>query len=183
MRCAWIKPTLVRSSLARLSLTAALMLAACSQSDTKANARAMEAYQASLDAQASANLKAGQAYLATIAKQPGMVMLPSGVMYKLISRAPNSGPQPTVDDTVTINYEGRLIDGTVFDSSYARHEPASFPLNRLIPAWQQAIPQMHVGDEIMLYVPSSEGYGERDMGEIPPNSALVFHIQLLGIPK
>lgn len=178
MPSAWIKPAATRAS-----LVLAVMLAACSQSDSSANAKAMEAYQASLDAAASANLKAGQAYLAKIAQQPGIVTLPSGVMYKVISRSPEPGPQPTIDDTVTINYEGKLIDGTVFDSSYARHQPATFPLNRLIPAWQEAIPQMHVGDEIMLYVPSSQGYGERDMGEIPPNSALVFHIQLLGIPK
>lgn len=178
MRYAWIKTIPSRSP-----LILALMLAACSQSDSSANAKAMADYQASIDAAAAANLKTGEAYLATIAKQPGIVKLPTGVMYKLISRAPTPGPQPTVDDTVTINYEGKLVDGTVFDSSYARHEPATFPLNRLVPAWQQAIPQMHVGDEIMLYVPSSQGYGERDMGEIPPNSALIFHIQLLGIAK
>ncbi|MDI7775583.1 FKBP-type peptidyl-prolyl cis-trans isomerase [Asticcacaulis sp. EMRT-3] len=179
MRYAWIKKTLLPSP-----LFLALALTACGQAmDKSANAQAMDAYEASVDAAAAANLKTGQAFLANIAKQPGVVKLPSGVMYKIISRSPNPGPQPTIDDTVTINYEGKLVDGTVFDSSYARNQPATFPLNRLVPAWQQAIPLMHVGDEIMLYVPSSQGYGERDMGEIPPNSALVFHIQLLAIPK
>lgn len=181
MRCGWINRG-VDMGMKASSLILVLALVGCGQAADK-NADAMEAYQASMDAAASANLKAGEAYLADVAKQPGMVKLPDGVMYKLISRAPNPGPQPTVDDTVTINYEGKLINGDVFDSSYARHEPATFPLGRLIPAWQEAIPQMHVGDEIMLYVPSAQGYGERDMGEIPPNSALVFHIQLLGIPK
>ena len=181
MRCAWINRGM-KMGLKASSLVLLLALTACGQAADR-NAAAMEAYQASMDAAASANLKAGEAYLADVARQPGVVKLPDGVMYKLISRAPAPGPQPTIDDTVTINYEGKLIDGDVFDSSYARHEPATFPLGRLIPAWQEAIPLMHVGDEILLYVPSAQGYGERDMGEIPPNSALVFHIQLLGIPK
>jgi FKBP-type peptidyl-prolyl cis-trans isomerase len=131
---------------------------------------------------AADNLKAGQAYLKTIARQPGVVTLPSGVMYRVVSRSPQPGAQPTVADTVTIDYEGKLLSGSVFDSSYARHEPASFPLGRLIPAWQQAIPQMHVGDEIILYTPASQAYGDRDLSpDIPPNSTLVFRVHLIGI--
>ena len=128
------------------------------------------------------NLKAGQAFMAKTAKTPGVVTLPSGVMYKLVSRSPNPGGQPTVADNVTINYEGKLIDGKVFDSSYARNEPANFPLGHLIDAWQQVIPLMHVGDEIVLYTPPSSAYGDRDMSpDIPPNSTLIFRVQLLGI--
>lgn len=131
---------------------------------------------------AAENLKAGQAYLKTVAKQPGVVTLPSGVMYRVISRIPQPGAQPTVADTVKIDYEGKLLSGAVFDSSYARHEAASFPLGRLIPAWQQAIPQMHVGDEIVLYTPASQAYGDRDLSpDIPPNSTLVFRVHLIGI--
>ncbi|ESQ84690.1 MULTISPECIES: FKBP-type peptidyl-prolyl cis-trans isomerase [unclassified Asticcacaulis] len=127
------------------------------------------------------NLQKGQAFLADTAKVPGVVVLPSGVMYKTVSKSPTPGAQPTVADKVTINYEGKLLDGSIFDSSYARNEPANFPLNRLISAWQQVIPLMHVGDEIVLYTPPTSAYGERDLGEIPPNSTLIFRVQLLGI--
>lgn len=128
------------------------------------------------------NLKTGQDYLADVAKKPGVVALPSGVLYRTISQSPTPGASPTVADTVTIHYEGKLISGSVFDSSFERGEPASFPLGRLIPAWQQAIPQMRVGDEILLYAPSSQAYGERDMSpDIPPNSTLIFRVRLIGI--
>ncbi len=131
---------------------------------------------------AASNLKTGQTYLAQVAKQPGVVKLPTGVMYRIVSRAPTPGAQPTVADTVTIDYEGKLIDGKVFDSSYARHEPAAFPLGRLVPAWQEVIPQMHVGDEVILYTPPSEAYGDRDLSpDIPPNSTLIFRVHLIGI--
>ena len=131
---------------------------------------------------ADENLKAGQAYLAKVAKTPGVVRLPSGVMYRVVSRAPAPGAQPTVADTVTIDYEGKLISGQVFDSSYARHEPAALPLDRLVPAWQQVIPLMHVGDEVILYTPPSQAYGDRDLSpDIPPDSTLVFRVHLIGI--
>ncbi|ESQ84691.1 hypothetical protein AEAC466_06460 [Asticcacaulis sp. AC466] len=159
-------------------VTASLALTGCNDRSTSAQ---LEAMQASADAAAAQNLKDGEAYLADIAKQPGIVKLPSGVMYKIVSRAPQPGPQPKPSDQVTIQYEGKLINGKVFDSSYARNQPATFPLAQLVPAWQEVIPLLHVGDEVTLYTPSSSGYGERDMGDIPPNSALVFRIQLLGI--
>ena len=131
---------------------------------------------------AAENLSAGKAYLAKVAKTPGVVVLPTGVMYRIVSRAPNPGAQPTVADNVTIDYEGKLLNGNVFDSSYARHEPANFPLGRLVPAWQQVIPQMHVGDEVILYTPPSQAYGDRDLSpDIPPNSTLIFRVHLIGI--
>lgn len=131
---------------------------------------------------ADENLKTGQDFLARVEKQPGVVKLPSGVMYRVISRSKTPGAQPTVQDVVTLHYEGKLINGSVFDSSYARNEPATFPLGRLVSAWQQAIPQMHVGDEIILYTPPSEAYGERDLSpDIPPNSTLIFRVRLFSI--
>lgn len=131
---------------------------------------------------AEENLKTGQDFLAKVEKQPGVVKLPSGVMYRVLSRSKNPGAQPTVQDVVTLHYEGKLINGSVFDSSYARNEPATFPLGRLVPAWQQAIPQMRVGDEIILYTPPSEAYGERDLSpDIPPNSTLIFRVRLFSI--
>ena len=163
-----------------IALAGLLTLTACGQSaDTTAQ---LEAMQASADAAASQNLTEGAAYLADIAKQPGIIKLPSGVMYKIVSRAQTPGAQPTVNDTVKINYEGKLINGKVFDSSYARNEPAEFPLGRLVPAWQEVIPLLHVGDEVTLYTPPSQGYGEKGAGDdIPPNSTLIFRIQLLGV--
>jgi len=160
-------------------LALSVTLAACGKAPN--TAAELEAMQASADAVAAQNLKEGETYLADIAKQPGIIKLPSGVMYKVVSRAPAPGAQPTINDTVKINYEGKLINGTVFDSSYARNAPADFPLARLVPAWQEVIPLLHVGDEVTLYTPPSSGYGERDMGEIPPNSTLIFRIQLLGV--
>jgi peptidylprolyl isomerase/FKBP-type peptidyl-prolyl cis-trans isomerase FklB len=149
----------------------AVILTAGSQAMDKTNAQTIS----------EQNLQKGQAFLSETAKVPGVSVLPSGVMYKIISRSPNPGAQPTVADNVTINYEGKLLDGSVFDSSFARNEPANFPLGRLIPAWQQVIPLMHVGDEIVLYTPPTSAYGERDLGEIPPNSTLIFRVHLLGI--
>jgi FKBP-type peptidyl-prolyl cis-trans isomerase len=149
----------------------AFILTAGSQAMTQTNAQTV----------AEQNLKTGQDFLTKTAAVPGVSVLPSGVMYKIISRSPAPGAQPTVADNVTINYEGKLLDGSVFDSSFARNEPANFPLGRLIPAWQQVIPLMHVGDEIVLYTPPTAAYGERDLGEIPPNSTLIFRVQLLGI--
>ncbi len=148
---------------------------------------AVTAFIAALPALASAqmaedNLKTGTAYLAKVAKQPGVVKLPTGVLYKIISRSPTPGAQPTVADTVTIDYEGKLISGSVFDSSYARHAPANFPLGQLVSAWQEVIPQMHVGDEVILYTPPSEAYGDRDLSpDIPPNSTLIFRVHLIAI--
>ncbi len=150
----------------------AFILSACGQAMDKTHAETVS----------DQNLKTGKEFLTATAKVPGVVALPSGVLYKLVSRAPSPGAQPTVADTVTINYEGKLIGGQVFDSSYARNEPASFPLGRLISAWQQVIPHMHVGDEIVLYTPPTSAYGERDLSpDIPPNSTLIFRVQLLGI--
>jgi peptidylprolyl isomerase/FKBP-type peptidyl-prolyl cis-trans isomerase FklB len=163
MRLEWTK----KASLFAL----AFILTAGSQAMNQTNAQTIS----------EQNLQKGQAFLSETAKVPGVSVLPSGVMFKIISRSPNPGAQPTVADNVTINYEGKLLDGSVFDSSFARNEPANFPLGRLIPAWQQVIPLMHVGDEIVLYTPPTAAYGERDLGEIPPNSTLIFRVQLLGI--
>ena len=131
---------------------------------------------------ADQNLAAGKKFMAQAAKTPGMAKLPSGVMYRIISRAPAPGAQPTLADTVKIDYEGKLITGQVFDSSYARGEAADLPLDRLVPAWQEVIPLMHVGDEVILYTPPSQAYGDRDMSpDIPPDSTLIFHIHLIAI--
>ncbi len=167
------------TALAVTMIGACLALNGCNRSSE--TAAEMERYQASLDAEAAANLKAGTDFLAKTAKEPGVITLPTGVMYKIVSQATKPGAQPSISDTVTIDYEGKLLNGNVFDSSYARHQPAQFPLANLVPAWQQVIPLMHTGDEVMLYTPPSQAYGEADKGEIPPNSTLIFKVHLISV--
>jgi FKBP-type peptidyl-prolyl cis-trans isomerase FklB len=95
-----------------------------------------------------------------------------------------SGPSPTDTDIATVNYKGALLDGTVFDSSYDRKEPTSFPVNRVIPGWTEALKLMKVGDKWQLFIPSDLAYGERGAGaDIPPNSVLVFDVELLDVKK
>lgn len=118
--------------------------------------------------------------LAQLRWQDGWRVLPQGLRWRPIS-GNGSGTHPTVEDVVTLNYEGRLTDGTVFDSSYQRGEPATFPLGALVRAWQMAVPQMGIGDTIEIAVPSDLGYGPIGRGPIPGNATMFFKIELLGI--
>ena len=112
-----------------------------------------------------------------------MITLPSGLQYKIVHAGPADGPRPGPADEVKVNYEGKLVDGKVFDSSFQRGEPADLPLQGLIPGWVQALQLMRPGDEWMLYVPPELGYGDHspDTSAIPNNSVLIFRIQLLGV--
>lgn len=121
-----------------------------------------------------------QAAIAELKAEDGWHVLPGGLKWRRIT-GDGSGPKPTVEDTVTVHYAGRLLDGTQFDSSYDRGEPATFPLGRLVKAWQLAIPQMGVGDTIELYTPADLAYGPVGKGPIPGNATLVFKVELLGI--
>ena len=107
-------------------------------------------------------------------------VLPGGLKYRRIA-GDGSGARPNVEDTVTVHYAGTLIDGTQFDSSYDRGDPATFPLGRLVKAWQLAIPQMGVGDTIELYAPADLAYGPVGKGPIPGNATLIFKVELIGI--
>jgi FKBP-type peptidyl-prolyl cis-trans isomerase len=127
------------------------------------------------------NLKAAQGFLAANGKQPGVITLPSGLEYKVVHSGPADGPHPGPGDELKVNYEGKFLDGKVFDSSFARGEPADLPLAGLIPGWLEALPMMRPGDEWILYVPPSLGYGAHGPDAIPPNSLLIFRIQLLGV--
>jgi len=130
---------------------------------------------------AQTNLAAANAFMASNAKAPGVQTLPSGVQYKVVATGPADGPHPGPQDEVKVNYEGKLLSGKVFDSSFQRGEPANFPLGGLIPAWVEALQRMRPGDEWILYVPPTMGYGDKESGPIPPNSLLIFRIQLLGV--
>jgi FKBP-type peptidyl-prolyl cis-trans isomerase len=119
-------------------------------------------------------------FLANNSKLPGVKTLPDGLQYKVVTAGP-AGPSPKQGDAIKVHYEGSLTNGQVFDSSFARNRPALMPLEELVPAWMEAIPLMHVGDEWMLYVPPELGYGPDGAGPIPPNSVLIFRIKLLGM--
>lgn len=128
------------------------------------------------------NKKAGEAYLAANKTKDGVVSLPSGLQYKILKTG--EGPKPSVSDKVKTHYHGTLIDGTVFDSSVQRGEPISFPVGGVIPGWVEALQLMPVGSKWQLYIPYQLAYGERGSGQsIPPYSALIFDVELLGIEK
>lgn len=121
-----------------------------------------------------------QAVLAALQPADGWQVLPGGLKWRRIA-GDGSGRRPTIEDRVTVHYAGTLIDGTGFDSSYERGEPASFPLARLVKAWQLAIPQMGVGDTIELYAPADLAYGPVGRGPIPGNATLIFKVELIAI--
>ena len=121
-----------------------------------------------------------QLAIAELKQEDGWQVLPGGLKYRRLS-GDGTGPRPTVADTVTVHYAGRLLDGTQFDSSYERGEPATFPLGRLVKAWQLAIPEMGVGDTIELYAPADLAYGPLGKGPIPGNATLIFKVELIGI--
>jgi peptidylprolyl isomerase/FKBP-type peptidyl-prolyl cis-trans isomerase FklB len=123
-----------------------------------------------------------QAFLARMTKKPGVKTLPSGLMYEVLRAGPVDGPHPRPRDEVKVHYVGSLVDGRVFDSTEETGTPAVLRLDHLVPAWMEAIPLMRPGDAWMLYVPPKLGYGERGSPPvIPPNAALVFRIELLGV--
>ena len=122
-----------------------------------------------------------QAYLAGLDAADGWRFLDGGLRWRR-TEGDGSGAHPSVADTVTVHYEGTFTDGEVFDSSFARGEPATFPLGRLISAWQRTIPLMGVGDTIEIAVPADLGYGPTGKGPIPGGATLLFKVQLIDIP-
>lgn len=129
---------------------------------------------------AEENHNKGKAFLAENGKKSGVKTTDSGLQYKVITEG--NGKIPTKNDKVTTHYAGRLIDGTEFDSSIARGEPATFPVNGVIPGWTEALQKMKVGSKWQLFIPSELAYGPRGAGaSIPPNSTLIFDIELLSI--
>lgn len=144
-----------------------------------AMALALAACKPSQDA--AQNLTAAQTFLAENAKKDGVKTLPSGVQYEVVKSGPAGGKSPTERSLVKVNYEGKLISGEVFDSSYERGVPAVMHIDRLIPAWIEALQKMKPGDEWTLYVPPEQGYGEEGAGPIPPNSVLIFRIELIDV--
>ena len=133
------------------------------------------------EAAAASAKAAGQAYLDENAKKDGVTVTESGLQYEVLQAA--EGAKPAATDTVKVHYTGTLTDGTKFDSSVDRGEPIEFPLNRVIPGWTEGVQLMSVGSKFRFTIPSELAYGDRDMGTIPPNSVLVFEVDLLDIVK
>ena len=126
------------------------------------------------------NLKAGQDFLAENKIKPGVTELPSGLQYEILNEG--SGAKPFATDTVKCHYHGTLIDGTIFDSSVQRGQPAKFPLNMVIKGWTEGVQLMPEGSKWRFYIPSDLGYGDRQVSaQIGPNCALIFDVELLEI--
>jgi FKBP-type peptidyl-prolyl cis-trans isomerase FklB len=126
------------------------------------------------------NRKDGEAFLAANKSKEGIVILPSGLQYKILKTG--DGPKPTASDTVSCNYRGTLIDGKEFDSSYKRGQPASFPVGGVIKGWTEALQLMPVGSKWQLFLPADLAYGDRQAGpDITPGSTLIFEVELLSI--
>jgi FKBP-type peptidyl-prolyl cis-trans isomerase FklB len=131
---------------------------------------------------AEANKVAGAAFLAANSKKPGVVTLPSGLQYQIITQG--TGPKPSINDKVKCHYHGTLIDGTVFDSSVDRGQPVDFPVGGVIKGWVEALQLMPVGSKWKLFIPSDLAYGDREAGaKIGPGSTLIFDVELLSIEK
>ena len=146
------------------------------QQQMRARAAAM-AQQAAED-----NKKKGEAFLAENKKQKGVVTLPSGLQYKILKEG--KGAKPKATDTVSVHYRGTLVDGTEFDSSVKRGQPAEFPVNQVIQGWTEGLQLMPVGSKWQLFIPSDLAYGAQGAGNmIGPNSTLIFEVELLEIKK
>lgn len=144
----------------------------------------MDAFQAKKVAERTASaskaIDAGKAFLAANKNKPGVKVLPSGLQYKVINSG--SGKQPVASDSITAHYRGTLLNGTEFDSSYARGEPATFGVSQVIKGWQEILPMMHEGDKWQIFIPSDLAYGAQGAGaNIGPNETLIFDIELIKV--
>lgn len=145
-------------------------------------AEIVERQNAEMKAMATKNLTEGDKFLAENKKQKGVVTLPSGLQYRIVKEG--SGESPKATDTVTTNYRGKLINGTEFDSSYTRGEPARFAVNAVIPGWTEALQLMKPGAKWELFIPPKLAYGENGVGQlIGPNSTLIFDVELISVDK
>ena len=143
-------------------------------------AKQMDYYNSvKMEAKYGQNRRDGEAFLAANAKKDSVVTTKSGLQYKILTAG--TGAVPTATQKVKVNYEGRLIDGTVFDSSYKRKQPATFACNQVIKGWTEALTMMPVGSKWEVYIPQELGYGSREAGKIPPFSTLIFTVELLEI--
>jgi FKBP-type peptidyl-prolyl cis-trans isomerase len=153
---------------------------AASGTDTAATSPATGGDQAATPSIADKNKSAGEAFLSANKAKPGVVTTPDGLQYKIIKEG--AGATPSDSDVVSVNYAGRLLDGTEFDSSYKRGEPATFPVNGVIPGWTEALKIMKPGAVYELYIPSELAYGDNGAPpNIGPDETLIFKVELLKV--
>lgn len=151
-------------------------------SEEQANMFIQSYFQKLMDKKSEAAKADGVKFLEENKKKEGVQTTASGIQYKVNTMG--TGPKPLATDRVKVHYTGKLIDGTVFDSSVERGEPAVFPLNGVIPGWTEALQLMPVGSKWTIYLPSDLAYGERGAGQqIPPHSTLIFEVELISIEK
>jgi FKBP-type peptidyl-prolyl cis-trans isomerase FklB len=142
----------------------------------------MQQRQQNQEKVAKSNLEEGKKFLADNKSKPGVHETKSGLQYKILKTG--KGPQPGPHDTVVTDYKGSLLNGKVFDSSYKRGKPATFPVDGVIPGWTEALQKMHVGSKWRIWIPPNLAYGKRGAGStIQPNSTLIFDVELLNIKK
>jgi len=127
----------------------------------------------------AANKEAGTKFLEANKKKANVKVTASGLQYEVVKEG--TGKQPKATDKVTVHYTGKLLDGTIFDSSVQRGEPVQFGLNQVIPGWTEGVQLMKEGGKSILYIPSNLAYGDRDMGQIPPGSTLIFEVELIKV--
>ncbi|HGM5581874.1 TPA: FKBP-type peptidyl-prolyl cis-trans isomerase [Pseudomonas putida] len=151
-----------------------------SEADLSASFKVIrEVMQAEAAAKAEAAAASGKEFLVENAKRDGITTLASGLQFEVLTAG--SGAKPSREDNVRTHYHGTLIDGTVFDSSYERGQPAEFPVGGVIAGWTEALQLMNAGSKWRLYVPSELAYGAQGVGSIPPHSVLVFDVELLDV--
>ncbi|PVZ31314.1 FKBP-type peptidyl-prolyl cis-trans isomerase [Pseudomonas sp. CC120222-01a] len=151
-----------------------------SEADLSASFKVIrEVMQAEAAAKAEAAAAAGKEFLVENAKREGITTLASGLQFEVLTAG--EGAKPTRESNVRTHYHGTLIDGTVFDSSYDRGQPAEFPVGGVIAGWTEALQLMNAGSKWRLYVPSELAYGAQGVGSIPPHSTLVFDVELLDV--
>ncbi|WP_372737269.1 FKBP-type peptidyl-prolyl cis-trans isomerase [Neptunomonas sp.] len=161
-----------------LLLISGLLLGGCGE-DPEKEAFRQQLMEKALNDETS---EAGITFLAENAQRDGVVELPSGLQYQILKSG--TGVHPTYQHSVVVNYEGTRVDGGVFDSSYQRGKPSTFPLKRVIKGWQEALLKMKVGDEWILYIPAKLAYGATSpSNEIPANSTLIFKVELLEVQE
>ena len=161
-----------------LTALACLALVACDQQSEVM--QQIEKQQAERQQMAADSAQKSKAFLETNGARAGVTTTASGLQYEVVRAVHADVARPTASDRVTVMYEGKLVDGKIFDSSYARKEPIAFLLGEVIPGWTEGLQLMKPGEEYTFYIPSDIGYGARGAGsDIPPNAALVFRVELL----
>jgi FKBP-type peptidyl-prolyl cis-trans isomerase FklB len=146
---------------------------------TELQKRLAASRQKEIKEMADKNLAEGKVFLEENKKKDGVVSLPSGLQYKVLTEG--SGKLPKATDSVTVNYRGIMVDGTEFDNSYKRGQPVTFQVGKVIPGWTEGLQLMKEGSKWQLFIPPQLAYGDRGTGRIPPNSTLIFEVELLAV--